>query len=150
MIDGDTLDIDIPDGKYPTTRIRLWGVDSPETANPNYPQPMYFGPEASQFARNLADDTQVTVFMDPGNNTRGKYGRLLAYVQLPDARFLNEALISEGFAYADLRFRHSRYAGYLQLESVARTAGKGLWANIARDQLPNWLQERKPTLLLDK
>ena len=32
VMDGDTIDIDIPDGKYDRTRIRLWGVDTPETA----------------------------------------------------------------------------------------------------------------------
>ncbi|MCE5184542.1 MAG: hypothetical protein LLF76_00255 [Planctomycetaceae bacterium] len=34
VIDGDTLDIDIPDGKFPDTRIRLLGVDTPETRHP--------------------------------------------------------------------------------------------------------------------
>ena len=34
VVDGDTLDIDIPDAQYKTTRIRLIGVDTPETKKP--------------------------------------------------------------------------------------------------------------------
>ncbi len=145
VIDGDTLDIDKADGQYETTRIRLWGVDSPESVNPQT-GPMYFGPEASAFAKSLADGQTVRVLLDPGNDTRCKYGRLLAYVELPDGRILNEALLEEGYAYADLRFRHSHFDRYKQLEAVARGSGVGLWANVTRDQLPAWLQRMKPTL----
>ena len=31
VVDGDTIDIDVPDEPYDHTRIRLWGVDTPET-----------------------------------------------------------------------------------------------------------------------
>ncbi len=146
VIDGDTLDIDIPDANYPTTRIRLWGVDSPESANPRT-GPMYFGPEAAAFARELLEGKKVSVYLDPGNNTRGKYGRLLAYVKLPDGRFFNEVLLEEGYAYADIRFRHSHRSKYRRLEATARSAGKGLWKSVERSQLPEWLQRMNPKLL---
>jgi len=147
VIDGDTLDIDIPDGKYKHTRIRLWGVDTPETKNSPKGQ-MYFGAEASAFAKEAAFEKNVTVYLDEGSDdNRGKYGRLLAYVQLADGSFLNERLLIEGYAYADLRFRHSLYNKYKQLESVARSQKKGLWENVIRQQLPDWLQREKPELL---
>jgi len=146
VVDGDTIDIDIPDGQYEHTRIRLWGIDTPETKNPDLGV-MYFGPEAAEFARKLVLRKPVTVYLDEGNNTRGKYGRLLAYVQLPDGRFLNEVLVSEGFAYADLRFRHSFYNRYKQLDASARSLKKGLWEAVSREQLPEWLQRQKPNLL---
>ncbi|MHC4646001.1 MAG: thermonuclease family protein [Planctomycetota bacterium] len=149
VVDGDTLDIDIPDGKQQHTRIRLLGVDAPETKGGKY-QATYFGPEATEFAATLASAKQVTVFLDRANHTRGKYGRLLAYVKLPDDRPLNEALLTEGYAYADLRFGHGLYNRYRQLEAVARRQRKGLWAKVTRDQLPEWLRRKKPTLLLDK
>jgi endonuclease YncB( thermonuclease family) len=120
VVDGDTIDIDIPDDKYNRTRIRLWGIDTPETN-------MYFGPEAADFTKASALGKQVTIYLDEGNRTRGKYGRLLAYVQLPDGRFLNEVLLTEGYAYADLRFQHSFYNKYTQLQAVARRQKKGLW-----------------------
>jgi len=143
VVDGDTLDINSPDGDFGQTRIRLWGIDTPERG-------AFFGDEATEFATELALGTRVKVFLDEGNRTRGKYGRLLAYVQLPDKTFMNEVLLVNGFAYADLRFRHSLYHKYIQLEASARGLEKGLWAQVSREQLPEWLQRSKPTLLEDK
>ena len=145
VVDGDTIDIDVPDGKYDQTRIRLWGIDTPETKHPKVGV-MYFGPEAANFTTKLALGKQVTVYLEE-RRTRGKFGRLLAYVQLPDGRFLNELLLTEGFAYADLRFRHSFYNKYKQLEASARSRKKGLWKEVKRDQLPQWLQRKKLNLL---
>ena len=149
VVDGDTIDIDIPDGEYGRTRIRLWGVDTPETKSTKYGV-MYFGPEASEFTGNLTGGKRVCVYLDEGNRTRGKFGRLLAYVQLDDTRFLNEVLLTEGFAYADLRFRHSFYNKYKQLEAVARSRNRGLWQKVTHEQLPQWLQREKPNLILKK
>ncbi|MBU1260188.1 MAG: thermonuclease family protein [Planctomycetes bacterium] len=137
VVDGDTIDINIPDGKYDHTRIRLWGVDTPETKNTKL-DVMYFGPEATEFTTKLSLEKQVAVYLDDGNNTRGKYGRLLAYVKLPDGEFLNEALLSEGFAYADTRFEHSQFEKYIQLEETARKEKKGLWEKVTPDQMPQW------------
>jgi len=149
VVDGDTIDIDVPDGEYEHTRIRLWGIDTPESKSPKVGV-MYFGPEAAEFSKKVALDRKVRVYLDDGNRTRGYYGRVLAYVQLEDRRFLNELLVTEGYAYADVRFRHSHYNKYKQLDSAARGQQKGLWAEVTREQLPQWLQEKKPTLLLDK
>ncbi len=141
VVDGDTLDIDIPDGKYDKTRIRLWGVDTPETKSEKYGV-MYFGPQAAEFTTKVTLGKQVTVYLDSAR-TRGKYGRLLAYVKLADGEFLNEVLITEGYGYADLRFSHSFYNKYKQLQASAHRNKKGLWKNVTQDQLPEWLQERR-------
>ncbi len=148
VVDGDTIDIDVPDGKYNHTRIRLWGIDTPETKNPETGV-MYFGLEAADFTTKSALRKQVTIYLEE-HRTRGKFGRLLAYVQLPDGGFLNEALLSEGLAYADTRFRHSFYHKYQQLEAAARGQKIGLWEKVTRDQLPEWLQRKKTNLLLKK
>jgi len=145
IVDGDTLDIDISDGQYNHTRIRLWGIDTPETKHPKAGV-MYFGPEAAEFAAELALGKRAAIYLEE-HRTRGKYGRLLAYVQLPDNSVLNEVLLTEGFAYADLRFRHSFYHKYKQLEAAARSQKKGLWRQVSREQLPEWLQRKKPKLL---
>ena len=102
---------------------------------------MYFGPQAAEFAKRLTLGESVTVYLDMPNPTRDKYGRLLAYLQLPDGRFLNEALLAEGCAYADPRFPHSFFNKYQQLEASARSRKKGLWQNITADQLPPWRRE---------
>ena len=146
VIDADTLDLDIPDGRHERTRVRLLGIDAPET-NGERPLPMFFGPQATKYAGQLALGQSVVVYLDAPNPTRGKYGRLLAYVQLPHGRFLNEVLLSEGCAYADRRFRHSFFNKYRQLEAAARSGPKGLWQNVTRDQLPEWLQRMEPKLL---
>lgn len=146
VIDGDTLDIDISNGRSERTRIRLLGIDAPEAAGDQSP-PMYFALQATEFARELAQSKSVVVYLDAPNPTRGKYGRLLAYVQLPDGRFLNEVLLSEGYAYADRRFRHSYFNKYKGLEARARSGRKGLWQTATRDQLPEWLQRMEPKLL---
>jgi len=148
VVDGDTIDIDIGDANNSYTRIRLLGIDAPETKS-QYTDVKYFGPQAAEFTAKLALGKQVTVYLDE-HSTRGKYGRLLAYVQLSDDRFLNEVLVTEGFAYTDLRFRHSLYRRYEQLLASARRQKKGLWENVSREQLPEWLQRMKPNLLPEK
>ena len=148
VVDGDTIDIDSPDGQYNHTRIRLWGLDTPETKNPKTGL-MYFGPQASEFTKKLTLEKKVQLFLND-NKTRDLYGRLLAYVKLPNDKFLNELLLIKGFAYSDLRFRHGLYNKYKQLESVARSQKKGLWQNVTREQLPTWLQREKPNLLKQK
>ena len=137
VVDGDTIDIDSPDRQYKHTRIRLWGVDAPETKNPKVGV-MYFGPQAAEFTTKSVLGKKITVYLDEGSSTRGKYDRLLAYIQLPDSRFLNELLLTEGFAYADLRFRHSLYYKYKQLEAAARSKRRGLWEKVKREQWPEW------------
>lgn len=145
VVDGDTLDLNILDNKEDHTRVRLWGVDTPETKAPDMPVG-YFGPEASEFTHKTTLGKKVVIYLDD-KQTRDKYDRLLAYVKLEDGSFLNEILLSEGFAYADRRFKHQFYNKYKQLESSARREKKGLWEKVTREQLPEWLQRMEPNLL---
>jgi micrococcal nuclease len=146
IIDGDTIDLAIPDADYPTTRVRLLGVDTPETQNPQTGV-MYYGPEASAFTRKLCENQQVTVLLDPVADQRDKYERLLAYIRLPDGSILNQRLIAEGFAYADLRFEHSFSDQYAQLQEDVIRDKIGLWKDVTRTQLPQWLRKQRPDLL---
>jgi len=149
VIDGDTIDIDIADGEHRSTRIRLLGIDAPEVRSAEYGT-MYFGPQAARFTQESALGKAVTVYLDVPNPIRDKYGRLLAYVQLPDRSLLNNVLLSEGLAYADLRFRHSLYHKYQQLQAAARSQKRGLWKQVTREQLPEWLRSERPNLLKGK
>ena len=103
---------------------------------------MYFAAEATAFARQMALGKEVRVYLDERAGSRDRYQRLLAYLELPDGKFLNEELLAEGYAHADRRFRHSYYQKYLQLEAGARSLGKGLWQNVTPEQMPPWLQKR--------
>ena len=146
VVDGDTVDIDIADGEYATTRVRLLGVDTPETKNPKT-GPMYFGEEANSFTEDMVLDRQVTILIDTVSDERDRYGRLLAYVKLDDGRVLNAELVAAGFGYADLRFDHSRYDKYASLQEAAIKSGAGLWGNVSRKQLPKWLLRERPGML---
>ena len=139
VIDGDTLHIAAPDQGRETTKVRLLGIDAPEMGS-STSERMYFAEESTAFAKRLALDKIVGVYLDERAGSRDRYERLLAYIELPDGRFLNEELLSQGYAYADRRFRHSYYQKYLQLEAGARSAGQGLWRDVTPEQMPPWLQ----------
>ncbi|MHC4985937.1 MAG: thermonuclease family protein, partial [Planctomycetota bacterium] len=128
VIDGDTLDVNIPDptNDHKTTRIRLWGVNTPELGKDGRP-PEYFALEAAYLAHELADGKQLTLHLVPGH-TRGGYERLLAYVILPDGRMLNRVLIETGAGYADPRYEHDLMAEFLALQDAAMAQRIGLWA----------------------
>lgn len=127
VIDGDTLDLNVPDGDEPTTRIRLWGVDTPEKARQDPPTPAEpFANEATDLTRDLVQGKRVRLTLEP-HRQRGNYGRLLAFVELSDGSTLNEALIAAGLAHADDRWPHRHIKSFESLERQARKAGVGLW-----------------------
>lgn len=141
VVDGDTLHLGAPDLGGDSTKVRLLGIDAPEMGT-NRSARMHFAEEATAFARRLALGKEVRVYLDERAGSRDRYQRLLAYIELPDGRFLNEELLSEGYVYADQRFRHSYYQKYLQLEAAARSGKRGLWKNVTPEQMPPWLQKR--------
>lgn len=141
VIDGDTLDVDIPDRRRPHTRVRLWGVDTPETVKPNTP-PQHFGRQAGEFTKRICLDKEARLELERPK-TRDNYGRLLAYVYLPDGRMLNRLLVTEGYGYADPRYDHAHKREFRSLQRAARRAGVGLWRNLGRSDLPYYYQGLK-------
>ena len=139
VVDGDTLDIDAPDGDKRTTRIRLWGVDTPEMRKGDRAA-IHYAEEATRYARGLLEGRRVHVVLAP-KRSRGKYGRLLAYVFLErGGRMFNEMLIEEGCAYADRRFPHPYKRQFEDLEKRARKQAVGLWQTVTIDKMPEWRQ----------
>lgn len=127
VVDGDTLRVDLPTGQE---RIRLIGMDTPETKHPDRGiEP--FGPEATAAAERLCPPgTQVRLELDV--ETRDQYGRLLAYVYLPDERMLNAEMLREGLARIYTFPPNVRHAqDFLQIERQARAAGRGMWGQDA-------------------
>ncbi|MDD4888953.1 MAG: thermonuclease family protein [Phycisphaerae bacterium] len=139
VVDGDTLDLDAPDGEHSHTRVRLWGVDTPETVDPRKSGADYYGREASDFSKRTAGGQDIRVELVP-NKTRDTYDRLLAYIYLPDGTMLNERLLEGGFGYADTRFGHVRMERFKRLESRAEKAKQGLWKDVQPNQWPEWRQ----------
>lgn len=128
VIDGDTIVIN-KDGREET--VRMIGVDTPETVHPSKPV-QCFGAEASARTKSWLSGRSVTLVTDPSQGERDKYGRLLAYVWREDGLFVNQALISEGFAFEYTYNLPYRYQTEFQAaETSAREGKKGLWADDA-------------------
>lgn len=132
VIDGDTLEIDLPDMRTarPQTRVRLVGVDCPEmNAGAGTPEP--WAKEATEFSHRLVEGASVTLLIDAAR-TRDPYDRLLAHVELPDGTLLNRELLAAGMARADDRWPHARLRQYEQAELIARRASIGVWSTPTR------------------
>ena len=125
VIDGDTVDVRVG-GRV--ERVRLIGVDTPETVARDRPV-QCFGAEASAATKGLLPPgTEVRLERD--EVTRDRYGRLLAYVwRRADDVLVNLALVEGGFAdaasYGDNESLRDLLAG---AEATARSDGVGLWS----------------------
>ena len=102
VVDGDTIDIQCP-GEKPN-RVRLIGVDTPETVDPNRPvEPG--GPEASNFTKNLLLGKRVYLRRDPDTKMRDSDGRLLLYVfRASDGLFVNFEIVHQGHSRVYTKF----------------------------------------------
>jgi micrococcal nuclease len=125
VIDGDTVDIEIG-GR--TERVRLIGIDTPETVKPNSPVEC-FGPEASSFTKRLLPEgTRVLVVRDV--EARDDYDRLLAYVyRADDDLFVNLEIVRQGYA-ALLTFppNVAHVDDFVAAARAAEAADLGLWS----------------------
>jgi micrococcal nuclease len=132
VVDGDTLVVGDKTDKNKQYRIRLIGADTPEVVKPNTPvEP--FGPEASEFTKQKIAEANHRVRLAFDGDQLDKYDRCLAmvYLPMPDGEvWLNELLIHEGLARAQLQYRYSKGAKkvFRQAEEDARRARKNLWS----------------------
>jgi micrococcal nuclease len=109
-----------------TARVRLLGIDTPETVHPQRPvEP--FGPEASEFARAFLSGGRCRLQLDKRRVDR--YGRFLAYVFVEE-RMLNEELVRAGLArVSTLPGDSSTMERRLRkAEDEARAANRGIWS----------------------
>lgn len=127
VVDGDTVDLGVGDGGKPTTRVRLWGIDTPEVGRRGQ-RSEPGADDATDRVRVLALGQTVTVSLEP-HRIRDRYGRLLAFLELPDGSVLNEKLLIEGLAHSDGRWPHRHVERYARLQEQAEFEGRGLWAD---------------------
>lgn len=125
VVDGDTVDLEF-DGRR--ERVRLLGVDTPETVKPDAPVEC-FGPEASARTKAiLPAGTAVLVQRD--EEARDRYGRLLAYVwRRADGLFVNRSLLADGYARTlSIAPNDAHRAELSAAAATASSTGAGLWA----------------------
>jgi endonuclease YncB( thermonuclease family) len=113
VIDGDTLEV-------AGVRVRLWGIDAPESRQTCEAdgQDYACGERATRHLRTLVADR--TVSCEP--RTRDRYGRTVALCRT-DGSDLGAAMVRDGWALAFVRYA----ADYVAEELEARAARRGLW-----------------------
>jgi micrococcal nuclease len=120
VVDGDTLLLE--NG----VRVRLIGVDTPETVHPDRP-PEPGGQEASDYTRRAVEGRYVTLSFD--RERLDRFDRHLAYVTI-NGRLLNEELIREGYGRATLQYNYSgsMKARFRTAQEHAQQKRLGIWA----------------------
>jgi micrococcal nuclease len=127
VVDGDTVEVEIGGS---VERVRLIGIDTPETVHPNKPVQCY-GREASDRAKAALSGQDVLLEDDPSQDSRDRYGRLLRYVWLPDGHLFNLDMVADGYAYEYTYRDPYRYRdAFIAAQATARDEGRGLWSAI--------------------
>lgn len=126
VVDGDT--IDIRDDVRGRLRVRILGIDTPETKKPGYTVGCW-GPEATEFARANMVGQRVALQPDPTQDRTDRYGRTLAYLVRADGWDYSVEAARAGMAHAYIYGGHpvARYSAIAAAEHEAQQAHRGLW-----------------------
>jgi len=111
VVDGDTFDIIEANT---TTRIRLFGIDSPERGQA-------FNKRAKAFTDSLVAGKQIRIVV----RNRDRYGRTVGDAYLADGTHVNAEIVKAGFAWQFTRY--STDPEIAAMERIARNKRLGLW-----------------------
>jgi micrococcal nuclease len=124
VVDGDTFWVINSRGEE--EKIRLIGVNTPESRNTGRTKIQYFGKEATAFAKKTLTGKRVRLEYDVQRTDR--YQRTLAYVYLENGTFFNALLLQEGYAQVATYPPNVKYEKtFIKLQREARAKQKGLW-----------------------
>ena len=124
VVDGDTFWID--DGTAKGIKVRLIGIDAPESRKSFKKQVGYFGKESKNYLTNLLKGKKVKLEFDV--DKLDQYGRTLAYAYTENGTFVNADLLKNGFAIIMTIPPNIKYADrFYILQQKARETKKGLW-----------------------
>ena len=132
VADGDTVSVE-PDINGEDS-VRLIGVDTPE-----FGESEPYAEEAASFARERLKGRRVR--LELGAEGRDDFGRILAYVYLPDGSMFNETLLRQGLAQIATFPPNTRYLSrFEEAQAEAREAGRGIWSLPSEEQcrLRDW------------
>ncbi|RIK66428.1 MAG: hypothetical protein DCC65_09810 [Planctomycetota bacterium] len=119
VIDGRTIEVDLPDGRSPITRLRLRGLAAPDAEHD----------AAAEYLRIHLADRNVRILLDPNRGPRAPSGELLAYIVADEGDdTVNARLIALGLARAETGEEHVFALAFAQREQTARRQKRGLWA----------------------
>lgn len=124
VVDGDTFWAD--NGSNKGVKIRLIGVDAPESRKVFKKEVGYYGKEAKDYLKQMITGKKVRLISDV--DLLDQYGRTLSYVYLEDGTFVNAELIKNGYAMimtVPPNVKHSET--FFKLQREARESNKGLW-----------------------
>ena len=123
VVDGDTYKI-----RYngEEKKVRLIGVDTPESVHPDKAKNSNYGKTASNYVKELIENKYVSLEFDVSQTD--KYGRLLAYIYLENSEMLNEKLLKEGYAQIATYAPNVKYVDkFTALQEEARNKKQGFW-----------------------
>ena len=124
VIDGDSLDVELENGKEETLRLLL--VDTPETVHPSKPV-MPVGKKASNFAKEYLTGKKVKLEFD--GNKRDKYDRLLVYLWVNGENF-NQLLLEKGLARLAYVYDppYTHHKEFTKAQNRAKDKEIGIWS----------------------
>jgi micrococcal nuclease len=124
IVDGDTFWVE--DGTEKGLKIRLIGVDAPESRKTFKKEVGFYGKEAKAYLTSLLKGKKVKLEYDV--NRTDQYGRTLAYVYLSDGTFVNADLVKNGYATVMTVPPNVKFAEeFLKLQQEAKENERGLW-----------------------
>lgn len=122
-VDGDTFIINL-DGEE--TRVRMIGIDTPESVHSNEEKNTEEGKIASDYTKKLL--TGKNVYLEFDVDKYDDYDRLLAYVYTEDKTMVNKLLIKEGYARMYTVQPNVKYkTDFYQMQMKAREEKAGFW-----------------------
>ena len=124
VVDGDTIDVDIDLGfdiSF-TSRVRLAGIDTPESRTTDKREKA-LGLEVKQRLKELLSKSSSLVIKTEKPDSTEKYGRILGWLFIDGAeKSINEGLIADGYAWGYMG--ETKIKDFALLESKRKQSGK--------------------------
>ena len=135
ITDGDTVQAVTPEGTK--LKVRLYGIDAPETAKGKIPgEP--FGNTSRDYLASLVSQRAVQVEI----RDTDRYRRMVAVLWLGEKN-VNQEMISAGMAEAYGEYLKQPYrAPFLQAEQAAKAQRKGIWSQGNTYERPSQFRRR--------